>query len=353
MGNTRNVKVACAFAVSSSISLISAKACADETLPAPKIYFNGENIAGKDKPITVAIGQEINLWSNKDGASRNWVIDGPVVGALAAAQTAGVDCPLSPTLAVSPCLQYPPPLTTTDATIFYFINTGNYEVTYSYTTKEGTANARALFTVVGPTDVKVRPHTGTMSIELIDGQWTISVGLPIDKLSGVTLVASAHQPENFPGSFFWSQVIETDLLTFDKPGVAYACPNEPGLDNSIPYEGEYTDLTVADPIPNNALADSPTTPLDPTWTIARRQFNATATLAWQPTSGTAGLSSMPVAIGTVSWTFYAEAVQQNNVWTLSKLSHIDQPEFSVPSGYIEAWSSVVPKHAERPLCNPV
>ena len=171
--------------------------------------------------------------------------------------------------------------------------------------------AKATFNVSGPTATIVstpkawhvsRPVTSctTTAKEQMLNFGTINptastTCAPVAEVPGMTFTATVNIVPGSSGQTEWDQVLGPTNTTIGtgQGGQAIPSANYVGLDSSLPYNDT--------PIPVDATTaetnDSPGTPLDITWDIATRTFNAKMYLMWTSQIP----NSITVPLGYVQW----------------------------------------------------
>jgi len=318
----------------------------------PTIMFNGANIAGKTTPVDV--GQEIMLSGQAPNAacvaataSQQWSTPSSTnaVGGYTAVAN-------PPNGSVTPL---PTNTTSTSYGPFYWTSPATYTMTYQYTLTSGETSpvSTATFKVDGPKELKVYtcggsvPPTGCTSTTAL-GTVVIAPGPVLGfgdatySNTGIQFTASATAP---PGDFSYVQEITNDVLTetpSDGSAVQTCYPLEvptpgvfPGLDTSYPYS---TGATTTDNPSTGTLTN-----VDKK---VSRAFSAQMYLLWTPTAAadcTGGAScTIPVPLGSVSWSFNAAAKLTNSAsdtWAVT--SGKGSAKAFVASNSYPTWTSWV------------
>ncbi|MGB9409565.1 MAG: hypothetical protein WCA89_18670 [Terracidiphilus sp.] len=118
---------------------------------------------------------------------------------------------------------------------------------------------------------------------------------PVVETSGMTFTATVNIVPGSSGQTEWVQVLgPTNTTTGTGGGQPIPSTNYVGLDSTLPYNFQYPDPVDATTTETN---DSPGTPLDITWDIATRTFNAKMYLMWTSQIP----DSITVSLGYVQW----------------------------------------------------
>lgn len=140
------------------------------------------------------------------------------------------------------------------------------------------------------------------------------------------VLREGHIPLQDVGTYEWDQVISNDSYSYTVGGNTTTCNGPVGLDNGIPT------------VEGFIYSDSPGRSLPPTDNEFTWSWNSTVYLMWNP-----GLTnSIRVPLGYVSWSFFADVVQNlsTNTWTVQSDSSKQTTLFTASSSYPQ-WNSVV------------
>jgi len=314
--------------------------------PQPQIMLNGQNISGTTQ--SVMAGQQIALTVQAPPPpyairSRSWYF--PNQAAITGGFVDGNGDPgTQPSASAGGSEAADPSLNTSDSLTFYWVNPGDdgETVTYTYTLDNGqSASATANFNVEGPTDVSVSAPESYMNIEQIqDGNSFDTfyvMGLPNINVPGIQFTATAGGNQNAGANagFMWVQVLTDKNQSLSNEGkqncLSIGYPT-PALDNLYPYP----------PKNSNSTVDSPRVHSIDNEAEDARAFNATMYLMWNPALPTGctppstsalgnntyqtnpgqGCTSIPIPLGSVSWSACADAINSLNPnvsaseWTL-------------------------------------
>jgi hypothetical protein len=146
---------------------------------------------------------------------------------------------------------------------------------------------------------------------------------------GIAFTAGATPPSGYTNSFVWVQLITGDTFGFTlSSGLTQTCTvNSLGLDNRYPYA----------PTTGNTVPDSPFVNLNSGDSKTTRTFSAQMYLLWS-----SGLTnSIPVPLGSASWSFFADAVQNMSTqqWTVQPDSSRSANAFQAGNSY-PSWTSL-------------
>ena len=314
------------------------------------ITMNGVDVTGQT--VTVAVGQQINLQS-QDGTQDSWLfngIDEIVVGGRQVNQACPNVSPSQSSNAPS-CVSYSDASANTSSTTFYFLQTGEPTLYYSYYDSNNVyRTASVSFKIVGPTSVVLSPAYATndpktntpISIwqdSTPSHYWNVQLGNSSSNVSGIVINASAVQPVDFGGSFNWIQQISYNFQ-YDAGGNTYTCSTVSGLDDSQTYPFVVNNNSVSNPFIGNSALDSPELIVPDTLTTAGRSFQAVMELDWQ----SATQNSIPVRVGTVYWGYYSDVMWNGTAFVGRPGQSLGTDTFDVEyeNPYTESWSDVVP-----------
>jgi hypothetical protein len=146
-----------------------------------------------------------------------------------------------------------------------------------------------------------------------------TIGCPGASTSYVGTYGISFTPPSSPGSgqFFFVQLINSDVST--------GCTHSANLDQQYPYAGEM----------GQQVGDAPFAEMT-SGTSWSRSFNATMYLMWQ--SSTA--NSIPVPIGSVTWSFSGSATKTGGTWTASGSGSASPFIAASDTGDFPIWTGV-------------
>jgi hypothetical protein len=309
--------------------------------PAPTISFGNMDVTNQScdpngtpaqAALCVVVGQDITLTASVNlpagvaVSSQSWAISsGTAVGGYAASAT--------PCTGVSPlysCGGSWMPLNTTGPNFtFYWVDanavgTGaTRQVTYTYWLNNDPNNSAATavtFTVTGPTGVSIAAVPTPEQFPTILPGMIPQLAYQGSSTPGISFTASAVPPAATNGRFWWIQLATANTLSvFDSNGLEQLTAfssnaNEAELDTTYPYVN--TTSTFLSQIPQSIATDSPAAYLPSCTGGVKQTLSATMYLLWNPTlplgctPGVIGVdcTSIPVPLGSVSWSYCGAAV---------------------------------------------
>jgi hypothetical protein len=307
------------------------------------ILFNGVNTAQLKQPIPVVVGQSIALANDlaNDGQSQSWSPAGSPIGNYQLMPNTAPPCfqIVNPPAGCSTITQ--PDLTQESAT-FYWTTQGTYDVDYQVQLPNGTLVGKTLqFSVGGPTDVTVQTDLG--SVETFDDLtkgWLLYCGVPESGTNCIKFEADASIPKydgTNKGRFEWVQLIDTAVTTLiSTSGKKEICSPGTGLDNTYPYKpphySEYSKITVDSP--DHVLPDGDEQ--------VAETFAAQMYLEWDPNMP----NSIPVVLGSTSWSWAGVADLEGNAWFLYSSTGPTASAFQQNTTY-PTWMSVATNTSQK------
>ena len=287
----------------------------------PNITFTGHTTPLNGTTQSAVIGQQIQLTASYNAplganvVSQSWSVPGTTVGNYAASTSSGQ------TTAAD---------FSNTSTTFYWVDIGSARtVQYTVNLSDGeTLSAQVTFNVNGPTSPSVSTSEFQPAIYGSDPGRQMGIGNGTT-VAGITFNANANM-NGASGSFKFVQLIQNYTGSHKDPQGTCPINLGSGLDNEVPY-------TSASATSAN---DSPAVPLYVTDTEVSVNFSATMYLMWQPAA-----PSIMVPLGSVAWSWSADAVQSNNVWSFSSRSSAGSPAF-VASNTFPQWTTLVTNSAD-------
>ncbi|MGC1619392.1 MAG: hypothetical protein WA765_12960 [Candidatus Acidiferrum sp.] len=302
---------------------------------------SGTNITGQT--INVVVGEQIVLYASYgslSATSQSWNIPGYNSNPPTAISNFVVNFS-TPTSSGGP-VALTAALLGQQSASFYFVAPGNSQLVtftlhYNVNGTAQTGKALVTFNVAGPTSVSVSPSPRG-SVQFIDNGTTsaqIELG-DADSTPAITLNAtgSPPPPQSGPplngtpvtGTFEWAQIINNNSYTYKVGTTITSCSGPTGLDNFLPL------------LTGFVYEDSPERPLPSADNEFTWAWSATTYFFWIP--GIAGNNTIAVPLGSVSWSFNADATQtiSTNTWTL-QTSSSSNGVFQASANY-PSWSTV-------------
>jgi len=303
---------------SSTSSQASASVAALQAVT-PNIKFNGSDVVGTTQ--NVVVGQQIVLSEdvpspqNQNIASRSWnVTSGTAVGGYQASTSGGAVSALPTSNAPS-------------YTLYWVYPGSSLTVTYNYTLTNGQTSptVTATFNVTGPSSViayvcggilpangcTANGPLGAVGVEQAGTGAALEFG--VGNVNGIIFTVSAASSPL--GVFSFIQLINSVNTTYYQTG-GITCPDNvgAGLDKSLPYG--YAIPPSSSNNPPTTTDDSPGVPLFSDDTEVKTTLSATMYVMWTSTTAT---NPIQVPIGTVSWGYSGDAIQNlsTGVWSLN------------------------------------
>jgi hypothetical protein len=286
----------------------------------PRIFFGNVDVTNNLTKPDVVIGQQIILTARPvySGQTQEWEVAPKTVGGYSATTRSFLVGKVSPTDF------------TKTATVFYWITTGEKKVIYSMTYKGKTYKTHATFEVDGPSDASVKTELGDVKI-IPNGGVRLGIGNMFAK-QGIVFDAKTGGSTK-GGKLMWIQVIDWAKYTTYIPGAKgkiskWACDAGTGLDNRVPYFGEFGPST----------ADSPFIALLPGWSYIGALERFRMYLMFLSTKANA----IPVPLGYLNWQWQGQATQdsEHNWKLISDSKNRTASAFKPGSGFPE-WNAVV------------
>ena len=287
----------------------------------PRILLGG--CSGTDVTNTTqsaVVGQQIvlcasyTLPSGVTVSSQSWSVPGTTVGGF----TVG---PGSNTGGTTPTN-----FNQASTTFYWVVSASSQVVVFTLNLSNGQSpTAQATFSIAGPTAVSV--STQLDQARIIAGP-DLSFGNPPSSV-GIRFTASASPPSGYSNTFVWVQIINSASAVQYRSSGNKNCTfsGVPGLDGTYPYPNASS----------NTANDSPAWPLTSIDSEDTFTLNAQMFLMWRP-----GLTNdIPVPLGSVTWQFFGDAVQNTSTQTWTVQSDSSQSANAFQSGStFPAWSSV-------------
>jgi len=292
--------------------------------PAPTITLQGsENqLTGTQ---TAIVGQQIALSGNQSlpnscvYATPQWgtPTGNPINGYTASTASGSVQT-------------FTPSTNTTETFYWPYPSTSGtpWTETYQYTLSGGGATSASpqtsvSFNVAGPTGVSISSQVGTINIS---ANQILQLGGSLSN-TGIMLTATSTPPANYSGAYSWVQLITNNTtVATNAAGAPFTCVYGPGLDSTYPYER------------GNDMDDNPSIPLLDSYVDETASEAFVTYLMWTPyVTG----STIPVPLGSVSWSWSGDAVknQSTGQWSIST-SSVGTPVFT-PGANFPTWSVLV------------
>jgi hypothetical protein len=295
------------------------------------ILFDNMATSQLTQPIPVVVGQKIDLKTTPapdEGQTQSWTIAGSPIGSYQLTENSAPPC-FEITNPPQGCKTVTPPDQIDTSTELYWTSQGTYEVDYQIQLTDGTsATETAQFNVMGPTNVSVQPTLGPVETFDSDKGWLLICGHPGPFFLGkecITLEASATIPTydgSKKGAFQWVQLL--DSVTYDhvlESGHTKHCYYPAGLDTGYPYPYTKHDGSI--------VFDSPDVNLSADELQVAETFLATTYLEWDSNLP----DSIPVALGSTSWTWSGVAANQGGPWALVSSTGPTAEQFEPSSNY--------------------
>jgi hypothetical protein len=313
--------------------------------PTRILFFHGsinKTVDATQATQSVVVGQQIRL-SAEPAGSGPWEVNdsenhsAKLVGGYTT-PTLGIGYPSSD--APSEAMVTAASLSGASSTSFYFVASAFapnlYTVLYHYTGADGKAStAVAKFEVDGPgATVTPSPTPGIYKALKPVATATVTYSFPID-FNLTQLAAKSHK-----GNFFWTQLVDKDIITQKVAGGTSIQPQPVGLDNTFPYAGGLNVFPYLGPLfsscYNSNTRDEPYHHLKSgnyTW---NEQSSFRMYLLWE-WSGSAP-NTIPVSLGYLPWSFDI-TVQMNGA--AASLDPTGLNQFNVGS-FVPILSNIVP-----------
>ena len=248
--------------------------------------------------------------SNLIVQSQYWSVPGTTVGGYNASVTSGATVPTN----------FSQPSTT-----YYWVDAGNSRtVTFTLNLTDGLiiyqSTATVTFNVSGLTSVVGSATTtgsAVVSSMLYFGNFPTT--------TGISFSISATPPSNTSGTFSFVQLVNSYNVEYDHPtGAPCTFGFGTGLDNNYPYLSGGASSTN----------DSPGIRLFSNESEAKANFSATMYMMWTPTL----TAAIPVPLGSVSWSWSGDAVQNSGTWSLGSNNSASSTAFSAGISY-PVWTT--------------
>lgn len=259
-----------------------------QTVPAPRIIFNGNDVTGMQPQVY--IGQQINLtWRNNGGPGSNltWTIQGNPIASINPTNSSGFNVDAN--------------VSTTNPT-FYWLTPALYQVTLSLTVPgtNTTFTVQALFNVQAPNPQFSSTVQNSNAIVLDnnckDSSGQNALGIHFGGCGSTPGASFVLAPDGSPGGYQWVQVVFNQRISADGTTIVNCAPSPAGLDNKYPY-----------PTPNgpNSATDSPSL-LDLSYSVGTYQIDESfqMTVLYNPYPSSGGIY---VPLYSVDWGWYTTA----------------------------------------------
>jgi hypothetical protein len=321
--------------------------------PVPRILFLNpvtKVLVDATKSVqSVVVGERIQLFADPvgSGVSQPWEVKDSAGNA--AKLVAGYQAPKIPSKyltdkdisvgAITPVI----PATTFSSpgeTSFYFVTPGlqapgTYSVFYHYTQSDGTPQfVVAQFAVDGPVaaegSLSTIPSAAELPVKLqihdlfglrpIFGHFFPSIGMgpAWPSLPGIVFVQRATAAKSHSGYFFWAQVGLSEKEELFVKGKLFDSRTYTNyLDNSFPYVAGVRQISqyLGAGCYDEDAQDSPGTLLLAGWGELYWTLSFKMCLMWKCNDPSLNTITIPVAIGSVPWSFKADVVQKDGRWT--------------------------------------
>ena len=285
------------------------------------IKLGGQIITGQT--TSVIVGSKVSLTSSAlpTGASLSnsqWTIP-PGTSSSPIATYTVVDSPASATVSS-------PQVTGTSAD-FYWVDSGQYTISYSVSVNGVPVSAQAIFNVLKPT-ATITQNVGDIAVgTLADGKLYLHLG-NADTVPGVSFGYSISMPPGFAGGTFqWTQVVTSinATLTLNSGGQS-VLQGTNVIDNAFQYPFVYSGV----------LEDSPDVELTSDLSHAAITASFESYLMYKPS----GTDSIWVPLKDISWSWAASATRTGspNSWTLDANNYSHSVGTAVNSTAEPLWS---------------
>jgi hypothetical protein len=327
----------------SSTSSQAGAAVAPIPAAGPNILYNGEDVVG-DPQGNIVVGQQIALTEdvpspqNQYIKSRSWnVTSGTAIGGY----------PTAPAMSTTSGSVSLTPLSSTCSSsstcTLYWVSPGNsLTVDYSYTLTNGqtSPSVSATFNVQGPSTPNLTtPTISPVTVSLVNNLLYMGMFSP-PATPGIVFDAQVQQPEAAQGEIVFVQYLNQYNYQYTTSG---SCPLQsygPGFDTGYPY-----DLSSVGAL-TYSTNDTPGIPLYTNASEATASFNATTYLMWQPNLPSS--SVIPVPLGSITWQWSGDAVQNGGTWSLNPTASPTASAFTPSANYPPNGSIIT--IAQQPPC---
>ena len=266
---------------------------------APDILFNGTNVTGTTQ--SVVVGQQIalqasySLPSGVSVTSQSWSVPGTTVGGFVGNVNSGSVTGTN--------------FSNTITTTFYWVDANSRQVTFTLKTSDGnTYTANVTFVVAGPTSVTVTPT----------GQEFFIRTTPPAMIWGIQFSASASPPTGYTGTYTWIQLVQSYSFTwiYSDGAQPTVCSYTPGFDAGPSNEYPYASGLTSEDGPSLGLNTPPTSSqVEQTQSAQFKMY-----LMWNPNIGSGSSASIPVPLGSISWSTAGDVVWNSTLQAWNKKS---------------------------------
>lgn len=214
---------------------------------------------------------------------------------------------------------------------FYFVAAANSQqvtFTLNYVDNQShnqTATATATFNIAGPSNSGVATQLGQVAIN--PGPY-LQFGSTSGSNIGINFTASANQPAGYSPVFKWVNLISNDTVVLNGTQTTSL-----GTGFDVNPSGGYPSFPN---VTANTTNDNPKYQLLPACTEVKRTFDAQTYLMWN--ASLTNPASIDVPLGSLTWGFSGDAVQNSGTWSLNGTPTKYAAGFTNSSSY-PTWTS--------------
>jgi len=217
---------------------------------------------------------------------------------------------------------------------FYFVAAANsQQVTFTLNYKDNLNNSQstavtATFNIAGPTSSGVTAQLGQVAIN--SGPY-LQFGSTSGSNIGIQFTASVTQPGGYSPVFKWVNLVSNDTVVLTSANGTRTSSLGTGFD--VNPNGGYPSFPN---ITANTTNDNPKFQLLPACTEVKRTFDAQTYLMWN--ANLTNPASIDVPLGSLTWGFSGDAVQNSGTWSLNGTPTKYSVGFTSSSSY-PTWTS--------------